>query len=322
MTESAAEIAVPISVIIPARNEASFIGRTLQELLRLLHGGEIEVVVVDNESTDETSRIAAAHNVSVLRVAAPTIGALRNRGVAASRGSVLLFLDADVVLTDAWAERFPQTLRALLNSPRQLTGAMCTVPSRPSWIERVWFAPRDMMTSPHIGTGHLITTRAFFDELGGFDDSLATGEDYDFSQRALLAGGSVNPDPLLVAEHHGFPSTIGAFVRREAWHGRSDFESFGRMLGSRVALATLVFGVGLLLTTGALLAGTWWLALLGALLVFALCFASSAAKFRRQPVSIVLANTAVFHAYYFGRLLALLRLPVNRASPRVSAASS
>lgn len=311
-----------VSVVIPARNEARLLKPTLEALFRALGAHANEVVVVDNESTDATPQIATSCGAAVLTVAAPTIGALRNIGVTATSGEILIFIDADVVLTSAWSARFNHTLEVLNQRPRQLTGAICTVPSAPSWLERVWFAPRDMTMASHIGTGHLITTRTFFDELGGFDEKLVTGEDYDLSRRALLIGGEMNPDPLLVAEHHGFPSTIGQFVRREAWHGRSDFVQLKRVLQSRVALATLVFATGVFAAAAGLLTATWWLAIAGVLLTTVLCFISSSLKFRRQPMSIVLANTVVFHAYYFGRLLAMLQLPLNRVSPRAKSALS
>jgi glycosyltransferase involved in cell wall biosynthesis len=78
----------------------------------------------------------------VLTADSGTIGAARNRGVARATGDVIVFIDADVLLTPAWADRFPDVVEQLEREPRMITGSICSVPSRPSWIERYWFAPR------------------------------------------------------------------------------------------------------------------------------------------------------------------------------------
>ncbi len=83
-----------ISAIIPARNEASCIGDVVAAVWR--HVNPMEVIVVDDGSTDETACIAAASNASVIKHPYPLgNGAAVKTGARAARGEILLFLDAD-----------------------------------------------------------------------------------------------------------------------------------------------------------------------------------------------------------------------------------
>jgi glycosyltransferase involved in cell wall biosynthesis len=304
-----------LSVIIPAYNEGKLIGATLSALRRAVPPEILsEIIVVDNGSSDHTAAVAAAHGARVITQAGGTIAALRNTGVQKASGSILVFLDADVVVTDAWAARLPAALAALDQAPRTLTGYMCGVPSDASWIERLWFAPRDVNAFTHIGSGHLITTRAFLEEIGGFNPELATGEDHELSQRAMLAGGRIAPDAALEVEHHGFPTTLAAFIRREAWHGRSDFISLHAILNSKVAVLTVIFAGMHALALLGLLSGAFGLAAASAAAVAGICLMSSWIKYRHAGPLFVFANCAIFYAYYLGRTFSLLRLGPGSSS--------
>jgi glycosyltransferase involved in cell wall biosynthesis len=94
-----------VSVIIPARQAASTIGRTLSALSAQQLDQAFEVIVVDDGSTDETAAIAERHMplVSVIHNGRSRgAGAARNRGVAAARASVIAFTDADCFPTPDW----------------------------------------------------------------------------------------------------------------------------------------------------------------------------------------------------------------------------
>ncbi|HTP42260.1 MAG TPA: glycosyltransferase, partial [Nitrospiria bacterium] len=88
-----------LSVIIPAYNEANYIGRLLDSLAvaRRQHapGREAEIIVVDNGSTDATAAIAQEKGATVVQESERKIAAVRNAGARAARGATLIFIDAD-----------------------------------------------------------------------------------------------------------------------------------------------------------------------------------------------------------------------------------
>jgi glycosyltransferase involved in cell wall biosynthesis len=83
------------AAIIPAWNEAATIGAVVFAALDARTVGD--VVVVDNASTDATTRVAAAHGARVVREATPGKGEALRAGVAATDAEIVVFLDADLV---------------------------------------------------------------------------------------------------------------------------------------------------------------------------------------------------------------------------------
>lgn len=88
---------LPVSVIIPAKNEASNIGRLLESLFGQTKP-PAEVIVVDAGSTDETAQIAASHGARVLRVDHAYPGQARNLGVMHAKYDIIAFWDAGMYL--------------------------------------------------------------------------------------------------------------------------------------------------------------------------------------------------------------------------------
>lgn len=304
---------IAISFIIPAFNEEAQLGPTLAAIPATLSGEtSYEILVVDNGSTDRTAEVASAAGARVIWKEPGTIGSARNAGARGSKGKYLVFLDADVVLGTTWGERVPGVLADLDEHPRSLSGGMCIVPDSGSWIERVWFKPRESSAFSHLGTGHLLTTREFFFELGGFDESLEVGEDYDLSRRAIMAGGSLVPTPQLVAEHHGFPRTMGEFIRREVWHGKSDFLSLQAFLSSKVALLTALFVLAHLVLLVSLVRGYLVGAAAAAAGVVGICAASAWVKYRGNALGLIIINTGLYYVYFFARFLAGVQALLGR----------
>ena len=96
-----------ISVIIPAYNEEAFLPESLAALAaQTFPRDEFEIVVVDNNSTDRTSAVAAEHGADkvILELKQGTNQA-RQAGLHASEGRIVAFLDADCVPPTDWLER-------------------------------------------------------------------------------------------------------------------------------------------------------------------------------------------------------------------------
>ena len=299
-----------LSFVIPARNEQEHIGSTIDSI----HAGTgrdvaaREIVLVDNSSTDSTARIGEEKMATVVVSAAATIGALRNLGASIANSDVIVFLDADVSLSTTWWESIPRTLAMLEADSLLLTGSHCSVPSDARSIyEKYWFSSFGNSRSSHLGSGHMIIRRDFFNNLGGFRSDLETGEDYDLCERVRAAGGRIEKDPRLVVYHHGFPDTALKFVRREIWHGRGDAVDIRTVLRSNVARAALMFSsLNLSIVISAIFGTTLSTAMC---ITAAACFVllSSAVKFPHRGIKVTLVNAWIFYLYYTARTVAIIR---------------
>jgi hypothetical protein len=153
----------------------------------------------------------------------------------------------------------------------------------------------------------MIVSKELFLDLGGFDRALKTGEDYEFCARALRSGCAVESNAGLVVIHEDFPRGLLSFMRRESWHGRSDFESPAAFCNSKVAIATAIF----LFLHGLMFFGGL-LAQVALPLVLLLLAASSYAKYSHSGVTALIVNAFIFYFYFWGRAGALLRVILTR----------
>ena len=167
------------SVIIPAYNEAKYLPRLLDsiELARANYSGgrdEIEVIVADNDSTDRTAEIAAAHGARVVHVAKRRIAAARNGGAHAARGEMLCFIDADSAihpLTFNEVDRAMKTGRYVWG----VTGATMERMSFALFVTYWMFMPMVFLTGLDIGFS--FCRREDFEAVGGYDESRLYAED-------------------------------------------------------------------------------------------------------------------------------------------------
>lgn len=302
-----------ISFVIPAFNEERYIANTLDSIHTALQGRwSYEILVIDNGSTDRTPELVRTGGGQVLVRKGGTIGSLRNFGAARAKGDVLVFLDADITLTAAWLSNFETVVALFRSLPRVLSGSMCSIPSSPTWLERMWYAPQVDESLSHLGSAHLIIRRDFFTEIGGFDETLETGEDYDFSVRVVRSQGAIHRLSPAVVEHHGFPKTLKQFAMREMWHGTGDSKSLKAVLRSRVATAALVFlGLHILLVIS-LGFGSVFGSVMAVSAIVLLCVAASLRSYRAQPFPLIVANSAIYYVYFGARGLSFFPLIAGR----------
>lgn len=298
-----------ISIIIPARNESATIGRCLESVKKEIGSDEpVEIIVVDNQSTDRTGEIAASSGATVILSQATSVAGVRNEGVQHSSGDILAFLDADCFLGDGWKSAFDAQREALLQPRGVIMGSHpYPPPGEEVFLWRYWFTPYvQRQSASHVGSAHLICSRSTFELLHGFSEQLKTGEDYDLCQRLIAKGGAIIVERSLVAFHDGYPRRLADFMRREMWHGVGDVSSIRNLVHSRVALAGLLFLVGLCLTVTALAIGRTTLALAAASASAMVTLASAVVRFRGYPLRVsVVASVCILPLYLVARGAAL-----------------
>ena len=230
------------SIIIPAHNEEFFLPALLESLNAFgKHLRDIEITVVDNGSSDNTSAIAASFGVNIINIPEKVIPSqARNIGASNVSADILIFLDADIVITESWAIRVGFLIREK-NTKYLLTGDTYDLSTQPSWIENIWFSAIYTAPREYLQGGNIIISASLFNKLDGFDDKLETGEDVDLCKRATALGVNIFFDRKLRAHHEGYPKSIRNFVRREIWHGTGDTQTWANFVNSKVALTASLF---------------------------------------------------------------------------------
>ena len=181
-----------ISVIIPTYNHARFLRDAVDSALAQTYA-PLEVIVVDDGSTDATPRILAAYGdrIRAIRRENGGVGAARNTGIAAARGELLAFLDSDDIWRPAKLEmqvaRFEADPGLGLVHCRAETfddaGKLVHAPlvGLEGWVamELLRF-DRGVIAAPCSAT---VVPKRVAEELGGFDPRLQPSEDWDFYYR-------------------------------------------------------------------------------------------------------------------------------------------
>ena len=90
------------SIVVPAYNEAAYLGRALQALQDQDYNGNYEIIVVDNNSTDDTVAVAARYGVRIVSEPQQGVCAARQRGVEHAQGEIIISTDADTMQPRDW----------------------------------------------------------------------------------------------------------------------------------------------------------------------------------------------------------------------------
>lgn len=194
-----------VSCIVPVYNGERFLGEALESILRQAHS-PLEIIVVDDGSTDGTAAVASrfAPRVTYIHQANAGPAAARNLGLARSTGEFVAFLDAD----DVWADEKLAVQLARFRDRPELDACVAHVQN--FWIpelsaEAAQFRdhPRGQPIPGYV-TAALLARRALFERIGPFDAALAHADAAEFFLRARRAGAVVEllPDVLLYRRIH------------------------------------------------------------------------------------------------------------------------
>jgi glycosyltransferase involved in cell wall biosynthesis len=194
-----------VSVVIPAFNAETSVGAAISSALWQTFR-DLEVVVVDDGSSDATAALAAGfpEPVRVVRQENAGVAAARNRGIAEAAGRLIAFCDADDLL-------LPQHLEALVDVYDRHDGIAT---SNCYWLFPGGIHPsrtryKGGFPPPHgqrlaILEQNFVSTMSLFpkslvDEIGPFDIARRVAEDWDFWLRAIFAGRRVTLQPRPLA---------------------------------------------------------------------------------------------------------------------------
>ena len=203
-----------ISFVVPTKNSE----RTLESCLASLRGQayeDVEVILVDNQSTDRTLEIAERY-CHVVETFGPERSAQRNRGMALSTGDVVVFVDSDMTFEPSVAG----DLVALFDA-RPEVGAVI-IPER-SFGEGFFTQCRVLEKSLYVGDDSVEAPRAFRRELifglGGWDEKLTAAEDWDLADRTRGSGTTIARVESYIWHDEGHIKLSATFAKKR-YYGR------------------------------------------------------------------------------------------------------
>ncbi|MBX9603852.1 MAG: glycosyltransferase family 2 protein [Bryobacteraceae bacterium] len=322
-----------VSVIIPCRNEVGTISGLLDSILNNGYAGRLEVVVADGLSDDGTAdllRRAAEADARVRVIANPerlTPCGL-NRAISAASGEILLRVDGHSRLKPGYIQTAVQALLStgadnvggvLETRPRQAgvwaatiataiqlpfgvgNSAFRTGKTRPAWVDTVFGG---------------CWRKTFLEQIGGFNEKLARGQDLELNQRIRAIGGRVLLLPELVCEYYP-PASLKSFIHHSYRNGEWAIRPILLSQVFPVRVRHLTPLLAILTGLGLLILGVWltWLPLLCVFMFYVLACAwvasrapASVATRLRLPVAFV----ALHASYGVGSLIALVRIACSR----------
>jgi glycosyltransferase involved in cell wall biosynthesis len=198
-----------VSVIVPCYNSAAFLEEALRSALGQSYP-EVEVVVVDDGSTDSSAEIARQFPVRYIRQENRGLSEARNAGIRESKGSYLVFLDADDRLKPRAIETGLDAL-ALRPDCALTVGDHVFIAADSSYLadsakeRHLHYHYEALLKSNFIEMiSSVLFRRSIFDEVGGFDATLRVAEDYELYLR-IARGWPICSHGVIVAEYrmHG-----------------------------------------------------------------------------------------------------------------------
>ncbi|MHB1614937.1 MAG: glycosyltransferase family 2 protein [Actinomycetes bacterium] len=218
-----------VSVIIPVRDAASTLGAQLDALARQTYPGQWELVLADNGSRDASGQIARSYLDRLpLRIVDagqhPGSAHARNVGVAAARGELLAFCDADDLVDPRWLEELAEAARSY-----DLVGGVgvCFVGEHPESSTVALSRMPGLLGGsrlPFAAGCALGVWRDVLTAVGGWDDRFLTSEDVDLSWRVQQAGYHLGAaDKALVFRRER--ATLAGLVRQRFRYGLGDAQT-------------------------------------------------------------------------------------------------
>jgi len=193
-----------LSIIIPAFNEERLITHCLDSVFDAMNAqtemiSSYEVIVVDNNSTDNTAQLAQQAGAKVVFEPINQIGRARNAGAAIAAGDWLLFVDADSLLNHGMVA---DIMKIMKSNCYVGCGSVMHMPGLPWWGRAAMQLWTVLSVTFKWASGALIVCRAdAFREVGGFNQELFAADEIDLSQ-LLKRWGRQRGLKFTILTHH------------------------------------------------------------------------------------------------------------------------
>jgi glycosyltransferase involved in cell wall biosynthesis len=203
-----------VSFVVPTRNSARTLEACLGSLRAQTHD-DVEIVVVDNASTDATARIAR-HHADRFADRGPERSAQRNHGMRIGSGDVVVFIDSDMVMEPHLAKSIVDAFTSNADTDALI------IPERSfgdGFLVRCRILEKDL----YVGDAGVEAPRAFrrhtIEALGGWNEDLTAAEDWDLADRTAASGAKVGRVDAWIWHDEGRIALRSTF-RKKRYYGR------------------------------------------------------------------------------------------------------
>jgi len=213
-----------VSVVIPAYNARSTIGQAVaQSFAQARESLEVEVIVVDDGSDDDTAKLAESAGAKVIRQENAGPAAARNQGWKAATGQVICFTDSDCVPTAGWLENL---LAGFTDMQVGAVAGSYEIANASSWLAQ-WvhqeIMERHKRMPPFVrafGSYNVAIPRYVLQATGGFDPKYrrASGEDNDLSYKIIKKDWRIAFRPQAKVAHY-HPERVWKYLKEQYRHG-------------------------------------------------------------------------------------------------------
>lgn len=200
-----------VSVIITTKNEEAVIENLLKSILKQTYK-YIEIILVDNNSNDETLSIAKKFKGIKIYQQGPERSAQRNFGAKNTKGDFLFFLDADMELT-------PKVVEDCVNKIYQEKAEGVVIPEQSKWTN-FWGEVKAYERSFYSEKGDPVTDAArffskkIFNKVGGYDETITGPEDWDLPDRIREKGFKIGRSTEKIYHHEQEISLLTLFKKK------------------------------------------------------------------------------------------------------------
>ena len=200
-----------VSVIIPTYNSSATLETCLKSIICQSYPN-IEIVVVDNYSTDESFQIAEKYDSRVFRIRA-SLSKARNYGLSKAEGHFIMFIDSDMELTSSVVE---ESVSKSLN----ISADAVMIPEIRVG-EGFWAKCQSLERLTYIGDPLIESARFFrleaLEKVNGCDEKLMAGEDWDLHARMDKNGCKMTSINSLIKHHEGLLTLRKIVLKKYYW---------------------------------------------------------------------------------------------------------
>lgn len=224
-----------VSVIVPTKNSSQTLRECLLSIKKQTYK-DIELIVVDNFSTDATPEIARQY-ANLFFSRGPERSAQRNFGVTQAKGRYVAIIDSDMTLS-------PNVIAECVQAFASQKEAVGVIIPEESFGDGFWAQCKKLERSFYLGIPYMEAARFFektmYNKVGGYDSAMVSGEDWDLSQRIENYGRLVRCESFI--HHNEGRISLWKTVKKKFYYARR-FSSYRQKTESlKVSPQTSILG--------------------------------------------------------------------------------